>query len=467
MDNRMYGLAALAALLPALWPCPCAAQEPAQEPGQEQEAAPPGYEELTERIEELERQVEELRSQSEAAAEEAELEALLAAADEEIAAGEDDAAQGGADPEDEVFQSGARALQALNPEISITGDVLGKLYINRNFYIDPGEEHSHDGHVHGGIERSGFEMRAFELAFQANLDPFSFAKFILAFHHGAFELEEGYVTWAGAIPRVSITLGRFQQQLGVLNRWHEHALDQVDRPLTHLKYLGGHGLNATGVSVRIMIPRAWAHAEELTIEIANGSNESLFAGEFFSIPTVLGHLKSFWDLGPSTYMELGLSGVWGLNNRWGWMDESVEELVNEDRRHTVLAGADLSLVWIPAGREKYRGLAWRTEFFYLHKDVETAEGIETLDSFGGYTYLDLKAGAVVSLGVRFDIGQEPDVHGDGWYWQTSPYMTFWQSEFVYFRLQYSTTYESTRGFPIHSVLFQADFSAGPHKHEKY
>jgi hypothetical protein len=253
----------------------------------------------------------------------------------------------------------------------------------------------------------------------------------------------------------------------VINRWHEHALDQIDRPLIHTKYMGHHGLVGTGLAIKIMIPRAWAHAEELTIEVTNGENDKLFSGEFFSVPTVLGHLKSYWDLNPSTYLELGLSGVWGLNNEWGVFDETVGKAFNEDYRHTVLAGADLSLVWVPMGREKYRGVAWRSEFLYLHKETEGGSGLENVDAFGGFTYLDVRLGAHVILGARFDAGQQPEVHGNGWFWQASPYMTIWQSEFVYLRLQYNATWESGRHDPIHAVMLQVDLSAGPHKHEKY
>jgi hypothetical protein len=457
-DNRRSTLATAVLVVGFMFPSIPARADEVSENEDDSESSTP---DLLERIEELEKQVEELKNESESRVEAEEMQTLLAAADEEIASGDEAEVQEG-----EVFQGGARALQGLNPEISVTGDLLGTLYLNKDFYVLE-EVEQHEGHVHGGVQRSGLTVRLFEIAFQSNLDPFSFMKFILAMHEGSPEICEGYITWVGAIPRVALTLGKFHQQFGVINRWHEHALDQVDRPLIHTKYLGHHGLVGTGLGIKIMIPRAWAHAEELTIEVTNGENENLFAGEFFSIPTVLGHLKSYWDLNASTYLELGLSGVWGLNNRWGYIDDTLGQLINEGYRHTVLAGADLSLVWIPMGKEKYRGVAWRSEFLYLHKETEGDNGLEDIDALGGFTYLDVRVGPHVILGARFEAGQQPELHGNGWFWQASPYMTIWQSEFVYLRLQYNATWESGRHDPIHAVMLQTDLSAGPHKHEKY
>lgn len=418
---------------------------------------------LADKVEQLEQQLADLKAQMEQAEEEAELKALLEAADEELG---DDAVEEEIAAEDTVFKSGARALQGLNPEISVTGDMVATLYMNEDFYILE-EAEQHAGHVHGGVQRSGLEIRSLGVAFQSNLDPFSFMKFVLAVHHGNFGVCEAYITWAGAIPHVTLTMGKFHQQFGVINRWHEHGFDQVDRPLSHKKFFGSHGLVGTGISMKIMIPKLWAHAEELTIEVTNGENEKLFSGEYFSIPTVLAHLKNYWDLSNSTYLELGLTGVWGLNNQWGFVDDSIGQLVNEGYRHTAVAGADLNLVWIPMGMEKYRGVIWRTEFLYLHKQVEGSGGLDRIDAFAGYTYLDVRTGPYVILGARFDIGQIPEVGTHDWFWQVSPYITIWQSHFAFFRLQYNATWESGRRDPIHSAMFQTVFAAGPHKHEKY
>jgi len=387
------------------------------------------------------------------AEDDAELEALRNAADQEI--GPTVTSEPTPGPE-KGFQSGARALQAFNPEISVVADVLANGYLNEDGYL-AGDE---------GVERSGLVFRVFELAFQSNLDPYSFAKFIFAHEGGHSALEEGYVTWVGLIPRTAITLGRFKEQLGVINRWHLHAFDQVDRPLVHVKYLGEEGLAGTGVSFKLLLPPMWAHAQELTLQVTNAENEALFSGELFSVPAVLGHLKNYWDLSPATYLELGLTGVWGLNNKRGYVDEATGDVLDEPLRHTVLGAADLTVSWLPPGRAKYRGVTWRSEILYLRKQVDDAGDEATGDALGGFTYLDVRTGPRTFVGARFDIGQNFDIGDHSWFWQASPYLTFWQSEFVYFRLQYGATKESA-GDLAHKVVLQVDWSAGPHKHEKY
>ena len=56
---------------------------------------------------------------------------------------------------------------------------------------------------------------------------------------------------------------------------------------------------------------------------------------------------------------------------------------------------------------------------------------------------------------------------DAYRWQICPYITWWQSEWVKFRLEYD--YADGRGMenPEHILWFQAIFAAGPHKHERY
>ena len=97
----------------------------------------------------------------------------------------------------------------------------------------------------GDDDRSGMPVRAVEPALPARPRPLLHVQGRLPHrpgHHGRFDVEEIYITWSGLIPSLSFTVGRFRQNFGVLNRWHEHDLDQVSYPSALELVLGEEGL---------------------------------------------------------------------------------------------------------------------------------------------------------------------------------------------------------------------------------
>lgn len=353
--------------------------------------------------------------------------------------------------EEKRFSGAARSLQALNPEISFSGDVIAQ------YLVGPGGKEYH------GDERSGFQFREFGVHFQSNLDPFSMTKIAFAFTEKDVALEEAYMTWAPLLEGFSLSAGLIRQQLGVLNRWHPDALDQADHPLMLTVPFGEEGLVQTGLSAHLRLPPLWSHSLELVLEVTNSSNEAVLAGDFFSIPTTLAHVTNYWDLSPDTYLELGLTGLFGANNGRGQPDGE-GGLRDEGFRMTAMGGADLTLNWEPLNQAKYRGVTWRTEFLYIRKELP---GGERIDWFGGYSYLEAKANQSWILGVRGDLVQPFEVkNADELEWQVVPYVTWWQSEFVRLRLEYRY-HQPWIGDMDHKVLLQLTFAAGPHKHEKY
>ena len=68
-------------------------------------------------------------------------------------------------------------------------------------------------------------------------------------------------------------------------------------------------------------------------------------------------------------------------------------------------------------------------------------------------------------GARFDYSQLPDDASAEEY-GGSVNLDFWQSEFVFFRLQYSV-FDRNFEESDQRILFQAVWAMGPHKHEAY
>jgi hypothetical protein len=358
------------------------------------------------------------------------------------------AAQTGAKKSKEIelksFKEGSRSLQALNPEISVTGDMLVQHLVEAP-------------HYRGG-ERSGFQFRVLGLHFQSNLDPFSFIKVAVGLSPAGIGLGEAYATWINALPRVNLTLGKFRQQFGVVNRWHQHSLDQSTFPLPIQLYMGKSGLNQIGLSLNWLMPSLTAHANELTLEVTNAQNSTLFSGNEFGLPATLLHWKNYYDLNRDTYFEWGLTGLAGTNDSLGLS-------FDPEHRWTVMAGLDLTLSWTPVNKALYRGMTWRTELFYVNKELSHNR---TITALGGYSYVDYRLSQRFVGGVRVDVAQPPmPENTDKILWQVVPYLTFWQSEFVLFRLEFRHMDGSDLEQADNRVLLQIDWAAGPHKHERY
>ncbi len=421
------------------------------------------------RIRELEERLAALEARL-AAAEGArpadELGELLAEA-EALTAGET-AREAQAARERDTFVGGERALQALNPEISFLGDF------------------SYD--YASGPVKDGFLARGIEISFQAPLDPYTRFKGFLAGHGEPYELqheehdheaedpghvhgeeigvnvEEAYLEWVALPFNMRLRVGKFRQQYGTLNRWHRHSLPSVDSPFALQNIFGHEGLVGIGVGMDWQLPRLWASSNGLTVEITNADNPTAFAGADWNDPAFLIRHTGFFDLGADSYLDLGLNWAFGPNDASG-------------ERTTDVYGADLAFVWEPVNRAKYRNLELRGE--YIRTRFEEEDATVSSDSF--YAYLSRRLSRRWSLGFRYDDAELPwdrfELFDEVAFREglreraLTPFVTFWQSEFVRLRLQYQNV---SRDFAFprgdrrdEKVWLQATFAAGPHKHESY
>jgi len=369
--------------------------------------------------------------------------------------------------EEPSFTSGALGLQALNPEISVAGDILTT--------YRSGDD----------IDRPfDFNFRTLELAFDSYLDPYSRMKAIVEFSPDETEFGEGYYTRYGWLPDLNVTIGKFRQQFGVINRWHKHALDQVDFPLPLRQIFGPGGLNQIGASLDWQLPPLGEAAQELTLQVTNGENALLFGKNSRNMPSVLAHYRNYRDLDKDTYLEWGLTGLSGRNDTWDVL--SAEEVIPERRDlSTTVLGADLTLLWEPTDRMRYRNWTWRSEAYLLNKEILAPDGSgeDTLRSWGAYTSFQRKLDRTLDAGLRLDY-YEPDVKAyadlpglslaplavtapGAHQWLFAPYLTWYQSPWVHWHLEYNHLAGHDMGPEEDSLYLQCIFAAGPHKHERY
>ena len=344
-----------------------------------------------------------------------------------------------------VFKGSERFQPQLNPEISLTGDFFVSYSSgNAEFITEQGD--FTDG-------RNQFYLRDVGFNFVSPLDPFTRGKFFLGLPGTGEDflsgmIDEAYLEWLNLHWGLNLKIGQFFNQFGILNRYHDHGLPQVDRPRALTNLFGTGNLSGFGVSGNFLLPKLWAHVNELDIEITTTGDGICFDETYDNVIGVA-HLKNYYDLTRNTYLEVGLSESYGYNNK-------------ENQYATSITGLDLTYKWVPAGRSHYRSTEFRSEFFFSHCEKAT----ENLDRFSFYSYINNRISVRSILGLRFSYSELPWDAEDKYEWDISPYLDIWQSEFVMLRLQYSYT-ERNYLENDHSVFLHTVWSMGPHKHEAY
>jgi hypothetical protein len=340
-----------------------------------------------------------------------------------------DTLPGAAGPDTSVAATagGPRGANLLNPEISATGDV-------RLFAQDEGPEHVNA------------EAHEFEFSFQSDLDPYSKTKIFVTFEDEEIGVEEGYVYYAGLPGRIRADVGKFRQPIGDLNRWHLHALPETEYPLVYQRFFGEDGLSGIGASLYTALPVSIAGGtHEVWLQGTTQSSEPLYGdGHPF---TPLLRLQNFWQLSRSTYTQVGFTGTGGNTD-------------DADLRSRLL-GLDFRLTYRPPEAGTRRDITFRAEGYRLHA---TDLGVST-DRYGTFLDLTARTSRRWIFGLRYDYAEAPRGLEDT-EWRLTPTITWWQSEFVYLRLEgqhRDSDLEGTRNL----LTFQAVWAMGPHKHETY
>jgi hypothetical protein len=337
------------------------------------------------------------------------------------------------------FHSGLRQQSALNPNISVGGE----------FYFALGKSGSDLNRLPSETDWGTGQLffREVELGIESALDPFSRGKVFIGFDGDAVSVEEAYITWLNCPLNMNLKLGVFKNQFGKLNRVHTHALPQFDRPRVLVQFFGKETLHGTGIGGNFLLPSLWAQVQELDLELISGGNGFSFTPESQHKLIFVSHFKNYYDLNRSTYLEIGLSGAAGDHNVAGMQ--------------SLVGGLDMTLKWQPPGRMKYAGLEWITEMLFSHR--ETHQDWE--NGWGGFTSVQMRTGPRTVISGRLDYTQlpsNPSLFERGF----ALALDYWQSEFVFIRLQYTFL---DRNFDKNDrrLILHTCWAMGPHKHEAY
>ena len=346
-------------------------------------------------------------------------------------------------------------------DIGVTGDFVGNL-TQRNV------EKAQGGTFSGQENR--FFPREIELSLFGQIDPYASA--VVRIEAGEetrgqetpISLAEASVTLLTLPYGTQAKFGQMRNRFGYSNEIHAHDLAWVDRPNVMRNFFGPDGLVEKGVE-GTFVPDLPFYVEALA-GIFNGDNATSFGRSSLQNPLYTGRVRTFLELGDEHAVQLGMSVAAGTN---------------EQNLSTTI------LDW--EGRYKYRPDGWlhplitlTGEALYSMRTVPVAvdvnqDGIpdrtdkRTRDHGGYYAALEVQPFRRWAGGFRYDWSQYPS--NPGWEWAIEPYVTFWPSEFLRFRLAYKHTDRSPQtrdAFNLNGgsarivdeIFFQGTFIMGAH-----
>ena len=350
-------------------------------------------------------------------------------------------------------------------DIGVAGDFIGNLTQNN---VDKANAGSFPG------RENRFFPREIELSLFGQVDPYARAEVrVEAGEEDTGEinlhLAEANLTLMTLPFGTQLKLGQMRNRFGLLNPIHEHDRPFIDTPNVLARFLGDEGLVERGGELTWIAPLPFFL--EALVGVFDGDNDTAFGRGKLNTPLVTARLRTFFELGDESALQLGVSAANG---------------VTEQRRRNMLLGFD--------AKYKYRPVGWQHplltvlgEAIYQIRRVDvlgedtngdgvqdTPDETRTRNRWGWYVGGEVQPFRTGQLarwaaGLRYDWTQYPLMRGREW--AIGPYLAFMPSEFLRFRLGYKYTERADRaGFTdnggsarkVDEILFQATFILGAH-----
>lgn len=347
------------------------------------------------------------------------------------------------------FSSGVRQQQGLNPNLSVLGDFFGSYTSESTDLVNEPSDYTHGS--------NGVFMRSLELSFVAPLDPFARGKAFLDITEEGVAIEELYMELLNLPLNMSLKGGVFFPEFGLLNRHHTHALPQFDRPRAAVNYFGLDGFNGMGAAANFMLPKLlFSDAASLDLSAVNIFDNMSYSSDKAVNMAYVAHFKNYYDLSDASYFEITLSAMAGNN----------PDLASGNN---YIGNLGLHYKWQPPGLAKYKSLDIKSEFYYSL--FEMPGGL--VRNKGFYALFHRKLDSRFWLGGRIGYSEIPGDDGNEWDYTLN--LDFWQSEFVFYRIQYQYNCRTMLNYPMvaagvpsgHTIVMQFSWAMGPHKHDAY
>jgi hypothetical protein len=352
----------------------------------------------------------------------------------------------------------ARPAATFNPDIAVITDFFGSWSSRR----------SNDAY-------NRFDIREVELDIRAAVDPRADGVVILAFERDvenpvfpelngeeegggpdtSVNIEEAYLFLHDfGVRNLTAKVGRFHLRFGRQNMLHLHDLPTSDPPLVNQAFLAPEALIDQGLSLSYVLPPRFTANQyvELIAEIITGEgggSESASLPGDLTVDSPAFNLHALWNADFARNWNLELGGSW----LWGRRDASNDLEVS-------LFGLDATLLRRdPKGG--FNNQLFQAELIAGHLDTEDAG---TQNSWGAYLLAQQQINRDWYAGLRLDYTENPDDDSQH-AWAVNPYLSWYWSEFLRFRLQYQHRdgdVESTD-----AIFFQLTWVFGAHPPHPY
>ena len=267
------------------------------------------------------------------------------------------------------------------------------------------------------------------------------------------EIEEAYFYLHDfGVKNLTAKLGRFHLRFGRNNILHGHDWQTVDNNFVNQSFLGSESIAGSGISLSYVIPPKWIanNYVELIAEIVTGDGgaESPVFNSTTFVHTPSVNLHALWNHDFGNYnVEIGSSFLYGKHN-------------SDNHQNASLYGIDATVM-----RTDPKGGFNNQLFMFesIYGNVDTGRFVSER-SFGAYLLAQQQLNRDWYAGMRLDWTQNALDHKQE-VWGVSPYVSWYWSEFLRFRLEYQ---HKAGDVKLEDTLyFQVVFIYGAHPPHPY
>jgi hypothetical protein len=314
-------------------------------------------------------------------------------------------------------------------DMGVTGDFIGNL-TQKNVQKNQGGSFP-------GLENLFFP-REVELSFFGQIDPYARAEVRVETGMDSrsgemtVNLAEGNLSLTALPFGTQLKMGKMRNRFGYLNEIHAHDWPFIDNPNVLQQFFGKEGLNESGFEATWVPPLPFY--VQLLGGVFNGQNDVAFGRNQISNPLATGRVRTFFDFDEWGSVQLGSSIAAGQT---------------PEQKSSTIVGFDAKYKYTPPGWQR-AAFTLLGEYLISLRDVVVTDadgfdGTRHRNSQGFYVNAETRPfnhGELSKwqLGFRYDRTQYPAAPGKEW--AVQPYLSYYPSEFLRFRLGYKQTTRS-------------------------